>query len=98
MHIGNPFKSVGHALEKVGGVVANIATAGGYEAAKKQKKQQSRAIAEMERQTREAKAKALNERKQRIDQLREQRSGNGTSTKGFSTHGIKSNKEKEKLG
>lgn len=51
---------------------------------KKQKGQaedQQRAIAEQE-------AKALSDRKQKIDQMRSQMAGTGTGTRGYSTSGI----------
>lgn len=87
-----------HAVEKTGGVVANIATGGAYGAAKRQKKLARKEEARQRQAIAEQRERELAQRKGLIDQQRERMVGNGQGTKGYNRSGVKANISKERLG
>ena len=106
--IGNPFKPVTDAVkdvfdagekavEKAGGVVANIGTGGAYNAAKKQKKLARREEARQRQAIAEQRERELSQRKHQIDQQRERLAGSGQGTK-RNSQGVRANINKERLG
>jgi len=105
IHVGNPFKPVERAfkagekaVEKTGGVVANIATGGGYSSAKKQKRLARAEDARQRQAIAEQRERELAQRKSQIDQQRERLVGSGQGTKGYNKSGVKANINKERLG